>query len=139
MNKHETYQNVLALYHGNYFGNYSIDQMEGTRNRLYSRIFDLIDKKVYLGKILDVGTGCGFFLLAAQKRGWQARGIDPSHESVKIAKIQHDLDVFEGTLQEYNEYTDFDAITLLNVLDHSAEPWREIKKSKQLLKSGGLI
>lgn len=138
-NKDGNYRDVLAPYFENYFNNYSIDQTGGTREKLYHHIFDLIDKKLNPGKILDVGTGCGFFLLTAQKRGWQARGIDPSPESVYIAKTQHDLDLFEGTLQEYNERIEFDAITLLNVLDHSAEPWREIEKSKQLLKSGGLI
>ena len=138
-NRRENYQSVLAPYHGNYFGNYSIDQKEGTRNKLYSHILDLIDKRVNPGKILDVGTGCGFFLLAAQKTGWQVRGIEPSQESVEIAKMQNGLNVFKGTLREYRGSDKFDVITLINVLDHSAEPWREIERSRQLLKSGGLI
>jgi len=129
----------LEPYYGNYFGKYSIDQIEGTRNKLYSHILDLIGKRVNPGKVLDVGTGCGFFLLAAQKRGWQARGIEPSQESVEIAKMQNSLNVCKGTLREYSGSNKFDVITLINVLDHSAEPWFEIERSIQLLRSGGLI
>lgn len=129
----------MAPYHGNYFGNYSIDQIEGSRDILYSRILDLIDRNVNSGKMLDIGTGCGFFLLAAQQKGWHVKGIEPSQESTRIAHIKNGLDVFNGTLRDYNENDKFDVITLINVLDHSAEPWWEIERSKQLLKPGGLI
>jgi SAM-dependent methyltransferase len=100
---------------------------------------DLIQKRKEAGTILDVGTGCGFFLVEASKRGWQTKGIDPSKKSIEIAKKTNHLDVFNGTLREYDEKGLFDVITFINALDHSPEPWKEIEWAKQRLSAGGLI
>jgi len=88
---------------------------------------------------IDVITGCGFFLVAAQKRGWEVKGIEPSVQSLEIAREQNKLDVFNGTLREYDGNGQFDVITFINVLEHSAEPWKEIERARSLLKPGGLI
>jgi SAM-dependent methyltransferase len=86
-----------------------------------------------------VGAGCGFFLAAAQKRGWEVRGIDPSPQSVEVARRQNVLNVFHGTLGEYDGNGQFDVITFINVLDHSTIPWVEIARANELLRPGGLI
>jgi SAM-dependent methyltransferase len=86
-----------------------------------------------------VGTGCGFFLVAAQKKGWEAKGIEPSEQSVEVARNQNALDVFNGNLGKYNENDKFDVITFINVLDHLVEPWKEIELAKQFLKPEGII
>jgi SAM-dependent methyltransferase len=112
--------------------------MEGQRNKLFIHILDIIEQKVARGKLLDVGTGCGFFLRAAKARGWDVRGIEPSGESVEIAR-QHGVYVLHGTLQDYKEKEKFDVITFVNVLEYSALPWMEIDRAKRLLKNGGLI
>jgi len=134
----DSYDKVLAHYREDYFGRYSADQMEG-RNRLFDHILDLIEENRGIGRLLDVGTGCGFFLAAAQKRGWEAEGIEPSVQSVEVARRQYRLDVFNGTLWEYDENGQFGVITFINVLDHSAEPWKEIDRARYLLRSQGLV
>ncbi len=139
MKRQDSYDRVLAVYHENYFCRYSVDQVEGGRNKLFNHILDLLEEKKKIGKLLDVGTGCGFFLIAAQKRGWEVKGIEPSTQSVEAARRQNGFDVFSGTLREFYENAQFDLITCINVLDHSIEPWKEIDRAKSLLKSGGLI
>jgi len=109
------------------------------RYRLFDGILDFIEKKRDIGRLLDVGSGCGFFLIDAQKRGWKVNGIEPSIQSVKVARRQYGLDIYNGTLQEYDEKGKFDVITLINVLDHSVEPWEEIRKVYSLLKPGGIL
>lgn len=47
--------------------------------------------------------------------------------------------IFNGTLKEYKEDGDFDAITFINVLDHLAEPWQEIEYARNQIKPQGLI
>lgn len=132
------YKNILASYSNeNYFSRYSCEQIDRKRDKLFTDILDSIEKGI--GNLLDVGTGCGFFLLAAQKRGWKIKGIDPSRKSVEVAIGQNKLDVFCGTLQEYPDNEQFDVITFINVLDHSAEPWKEIKRANDFLNPGGLI
>ncbi len=130
---------VVAHYRDDYFGKYSADQMGGKRNRLFGRILALIEQRRGNGKLLDIGTGCGGFLAAAQKRGWKVKGIEPSSQSVEVARRQYGLDIYNGALQEYDENGKFDVITFINVLDHSVEPWKEVGKAKILLKSGGIL
>ena len=135
----DSYDKVVAHYRDDYFRRYSADQMGGKRDRLFGRILDLIEKKRDTGRLLDIGAGCGFLLAAAQKRGWEVKGIEPSRQSVEVAQRQYGFDVFNGTLQEYDENGEFDVITFVNVLDHSVEPWKEVSKAKLLLKSNGVL
>jgi 2-polyprenyl-3-methyl-5-hydroxy-6-metoxy-1,4-benzoquinol methylase len=136
----EDYHQVLATYSSDdYFSRYSCDQTDRKRDKLFDYILDSIEEKKNIGRLLDVGTGCGFFLLAAGKRGWSVKGIEPSTGSTQFACEQNNLDVFNGTLQEYPENDRFDVITFINVLDHSAEPWKEIEKATALLKPGGIL
>ena len=135
----DPHDKVVAYYRNDYFNRYSADQMGGKRNRLFDKILNLIEKRKDVGRLLDIGSGCGFFLAAAQKRGWKIKGIEPSIQSVEVAQRQCGLDIYNGTLQEYNENDDFDVITFINVLDHSVEPWRELSRAKLLLKSEGVL
>lgn len=135
----ESHDDVVATYRNDYFGGYSADQLGEQRVRLFDHILDLLVKHGEAGRLLDVGTGCGFFLVAAQKRQWKVKGVEPSIQSVEVARRQNGLDVFTGTLQEYAENSRFDVITFINVLDHSSLPWFEIRRASQLLRPGGLI
>lgn len=135
----ESYDRTLASYCYDYFSEYSVDQTEGSRDSLFQHILGLIEKRAEIGRVLDVGSGCGFFLLAAQKRGWKVKGIEPSLQSVKVSHGQLGLDVFPGSLQDFSDKGTFDVITFINVLDHSAMPWLEIGRAYRLLRPGGLI
>jgi SAM-dependent methyltransferase len=134
-----SYDDVVDTYRENYFGKYSADQLDACRDRLYGHILKLIGKKMEVGQLLDVGTGCGFFLVAAKERQWKVKGVEPSIQSVDVARGQNGLDVFYGTLGQYHGNGQFDVITFINVLDHSALPWLEINRARELLRPGGLI
>lgn len=99
----------------------------------------MLEEKRGIGSLLDVSAGCGFFLVAAQKRGWEGKGIEPSNQSVEVARSENNLNVFGGTLREYVGNQQVDAASFINVLDHSAEPWKEKEKAGNLLRSGELI
>jgi SAM-dependent methyltransferase len=135
----KSYDDVVDTYKKNYFDGYSHDQLEGQRVNLYDHILELIAKDRRVGRLLDVGTGCGFFLVSAKMNGWEVRGIEPSIQSVEVARQQNNLDVFRGTLQEYDERGQFDVITFINVLEHSSLPWLEISRARELLRPGGII
>ena len=138
----KTYNETVATYSEHYFERFSADQLDGQRDRLYSHILELIARNAGNlggGRLLDIGTGCGFFLVAAQKGKWEGKGVEPSIQSVAVARRQNNLDVFHGTLEEFDEDGQFDAITLINVLDHSALPWIELNRANKLLRPGGLL
>jgi len=135
----KSYDDEVATYQESYFSKYSIHQIGGKKNILFNKILDLIERKKEIGKLFDIGTGCGSFLIAAQERGWKVKGIDPSVQAVEVAQSQLGLDVSAGTLQDCRGNEQFDVITFINVLDHSAQPWLEIHRAKKFLRPGGLI
>ena len=111
----KSYDDVVAIYRKDYFDEYSYDQVEGYRVKLYDHILEIIAQNKKAGMLLDVGTGCGFFLAAAVKRDWKVKGIEPSMQSAEVARRQNNVDIFPGTLREYEEKGQFDAITFTPV------------------------
>ncbi|MDJ0814886.1 MAG: class I SAM-dependent methyltransferase [Desulfobacterales bacterium] len=128
----------MSRYKNHYFDRYAMDQFDGRRQNIFSHVLGQLSIKK-IGKLLDVGTGCGFFLVEARKRGWQVKGIDLSRESVQFGRCRHHLDIHEGTLHDYDDDDRFDAVTYLNVLEHISEPWENIKKAALLLKNDGVL
>ena len=134
-----SYDEVISTYRKSYFNGHAEDQMQGTRAELFDYILNQIEANQDIGNLMDVGTGCGLFLLAAQRRGWKVKGVDPSVSSVQFARDKLGLEVSVGSLQDYRDNSEFDVITFINVLDHSALPWSEITCARRLLRSKGLI
>jgi 2-polyprenyl-3-methyl-5-hydroxy-6-metoxy-1,4-benzoquinol methylase len=136
----EDKENLAKYYEKGYFADQSHDQLNISRNELYSRILDRIEREIRSGKLLDVGCGCGFFLKKAMGRGWNIAGIDPSHDSIAYSEdLLGDAIARKGTLTDINIATIYDVITMINVLDHSLEPWADVEKARDLLNSGGII
>ncbi|MBW2003232.1 MAG: hypothetical protein JRI72_01265 [Deltaproteobacteria bacterium] len=65
----DSYDKILTHYREGYFDRYYSDQVEGSRNKLFNHILDLIEENRGIGRLFDIGAGCGFFLASAQKRG----------------------------------------------------------------------
>ena len=88
------------------------------------------------GKILDVGSGTGDFLVAAKKNGWTALGIEPNTKAKEIA-IKKEIEV----LSDINDIKEnqFDLITLWHVLEHLPELDLQLKKYHKLLKPNGVL
>lgn len=72
--------------------------------------------------LLDVGCGTGHFGKYMVDAGWDVIGIEPSKDAVQLAKpLGFEVyDNLEGCLGD--ESRKFDAITLLNVLEHVPDP-----------------
>ena len=138
-NNNKSYKEIVLEYRNHYYDNYGAAEIDGKRDKLFLEILRSFEKIIQTGKILDVGTGCGFFLQFAKERGWKVRGLDPSTKSVDIAKNKNNLDVTLGTLKEFKSNEKFDIITFINALDHSAQPWKEIQLARKLLKPNGFI
>lgn len=69
-------------------------------------------------RILDIGTGTGYFANAMDGRGWQVEAIEKSPQARAFAKEHFGLDVKpESALNEFVPGS-FDAITLWHVMEH---------------------
>lgn len=92
------------------------------------------------GKMLDVGCCTGALLAAARNRGWRPYGIDPSVWACRMAQKMHGLDIVNGTLDTHRyPQNHFDAVTLLDVFEHTADPKSVLLTIRKLLKKDGLL
>lgn len=107
----------------------------------FIRILNTLNKCVKnKGKILDVGCSSGMLLSEAAKDGWKAYGIDPSIWAYKMAKQLHNLTIHNKTFESFNnQKRKFDAVTMLDVIEHVKNPRQIFQKVKLLLKEDGIF
>jgi 2-polyprenyl-3-methyl-5-hydroxy-6-metoxy-1,4-benzoquinol methylase len=135
----EDIKTVIAYYQNLYFDDHTEDQMSGQRTNIYRHVLDVLEDYKNPGSLLDLGCGCGFFLKEARERGWQVLGVDPSEKSIAYAKSLIGDAVVCGTLDDVPADRRFDAITLINVLDHMCDACRQLQKAQDLLAPEGVL
>ncbi|HAX62314.1 MAG TPA: hypothetical protein DCX95_07170 [Elusimicrobia bacterium] len=107
--------------------------------KTFTKRISFIENYIKPGKMLDVGCAFGFSLIAAKNRGWDVCGIELSDFASDIAKKQG-FNIFSGTIEEspfQNGY--FDCITMWDLLEHTIDPKKELLKTNQLMKNGGIL
>lgn len=94
------------------------------------------------GRILDIGTGTGYFAHTMQNKGWEVEAVEKSGQARNFAREHFGLNVRpEAALKELVPGT-FDVITLWHVmehLEHLDETWellRELLTEKGVIDSG---
>jgi 2-polyprenyl-3-methyl-5-hydroxy-6-metoxy-1,4-benzoquinol methylase len=92
------------------------------------------------GTLLEVGSGAGFFVRTAERAGWKATGLEVMPAGVRFAREALGVDVRLGTL----DGTDlpaggFDAVVLLDVIEHLHDPRAVLARARSLLRPGGAL
>ncbi len=97
----------------------------------------------YCARVLDLGCGTGKTSQTLKKTGrvgWVC-GVEGSPEAAAAARSCLDQ-VVEGDIEKI-EYPfpdeSFDAILLLDILEHLVDPWTVVEKMTRLLKPGGVL
>ncbi len=91
-------------------------------------------------RILDFGSGWGFFLAVAQERGWVTCGLEPLPASAVYARATFGLNIITDTLHENTFPSDyFDVITSFQVFEHLPYPKEDIKHLHKMLQQDGII
>jgi SAM-dependent methyltransferase len=88
-------------------------------------------------RLLDVGCGLGFSLLAAQERGFDALGIDPLAPLDPAARPGRR--VRRATLETFRAEAPFDVVSLIDVIEHVRDPVETIRLAARLLAPGGVL
>ncbi len=92
------------------------------------------------GKILDVGCGRGYFLLACRKYGYEVEGVDITAAAASHVQGEFKIKVYIGEFDKLDFGTDsYDAITMWHSLEHTADPNSYLIKVRQLLKDDGIL
>jgi 2-polyprenyl-3-methyl-5-hydroxy-6-metoxy-1,4-benzoquinol methylase len=105
------------------------------------RRLDVIERhNLRRGSLLDVGCALGFFVEAAQRRGWAAEGIDISAHAVQYAVDKLRVKARAGVLDQMNfEPDSFDVISMWDVVEHFTNPLAQLELCHTLLRKDGLI
>jgi len=115
--------------------------MRTARRRNHNRVIDWIDNAGAPGKrLLDFGSGWGFFLESARDRGWHATGLEPLPGHGIYARGQLGLDVVTDTLRDDTfAAQSFDVVTAFQVFEHLPNPAEELRKLHRVLARDGLV
>jgi SAM-dependent methyltransferase len=106
----------------------------------YHHYYQLLEAHAPGRRILDIGSGPGYFLEAGRARGWQVLGFEPS-------RIAADYTVARG-IAVINDFFSaaaaraqgpFDVISMNLVLEHLRDPIGLIAQAKSVLAPGGVL
>ena len=105
--------------------------------RRYQFIQKIISKK---SRVLEIGSGHGFFLEIMKTNGFDIIGYDISKEKRKYSKKITDVPVYDININEKIPADNkFDIVVLFHTLEHITEPITLLKNIKKLLKPKGKI
>lgn len=145
---HAPLDNLELQYGENYFSNDNpkggyanyVEGMAINRKTFEDRIKKLEKILGRKGSLLDIGCALGDCVQIAEKRGWDAYGLELSEFAVKIAKKKK-LKIFQGTLEESKLPKDlrFDVVMMQDVIEHVRDPLAELRRIKKVLKPGGVV
>lgn len=116
-------------------------KVASSRDKLYKKFLNQIKQiKKIDSKILDIGSGEGYFLSLAKKYGWDTYGVEIVPELAKKAIQNYRVNI-QNVAFEQAVFLDnyFDVITLWNVFEEHLNPQDSILKMKRFLKPGGII
>ena len=106
----------------------------------YNNIYQLLEKHTKGRKLLDIGSGPGFFLKCGQDKGWEVLGFEPSKQAYQYSR-EMGLKVVNAPFNEdqAKKFGKFDVVNLSFVLEHLPNPTKILKNIKKILRPGGLI
>ena len=141
-------EELHAFYNNDFYQKTKPNYIQGNEkdiqylNYTFDEKLDILEKHVSSKsrKILDIGSGPGFFLRRARQRRWQVLGIEPSPIACNYSK-KHNIPTIQKFFYEVDikQIGKFDAIHIFDVLEHVNDPISILKKSYSLLKRGGII
>lgn len=90
------------------------------RNYMLGRKARLVEHEAHRkeGRLLDIGTGTGYFADTMLRRGWQVEAVEKNAQTRDFAKQHFGLDVKPDTALKDFAPGSFDVITLWHVMEH---------------------
>ena len=95
-------------------------------------------------KILDIGCGGGLLSEPMSRLGAKVVGIDASEKNIKVAKLhaeKNNLDIkyFCASPENFKEFSEFDVILNMEIIEHVKDVEFFLKSCSKLLKNKGIM
>jgi SAM-dependent methyltransferase len=140
---------VLARYSSEYFWKEYLPAAGAPEGRVDLELLDaknrpmldLIRRHAPSGqRLLEVGTGAGLFLKAAERAGWNASGLELSGEGATFARDRLGLDVRQERAEAMTfSPRSFDVAVMFDVIEHLFDPNVVLAATHRALRPGGLL
>lgn len=106
----------------------------------FDRVLSHLERYVTPGRLLDVGSGPGFLLTVASRRGWEPVGLDINEWAAEYGRKELGVDVRAGTLHEaaFPESA-FDALTMMDLIEHVPDPGALVSEAARVVRPGGAL
>lgn len=89
------------------------------------------------GRVLDVGAAAGFILKGLTESGWQGDGVEPNATMAAHARQAYGLNVQTGTLEDFSPSSEYDLVSMVQVVAHFHDIHRAFEAAARTLKPGG--
>jgi len=137
---------LTALYQNEYFQSHYDNELLSDSPEMKKRLTQETHRLRFFrkfkkrGKILDIGCGRGYFLLACREKGYDVEGIDISSDAAAYVKKELNIPVHTGEFGniELPDKT-YDVITMWHSLEHTNNPHLYIQNARKWLKNDGIL
>lgn len=120
----------LAIYQQQYLS---------SRMALYTRFLPEFERFRQTRRLLEIGSGYGYFLQMAARANWAAEGLEISPYCCHVARARG-CKVQQGRIQEAElDQDQYDVVVLWDVIEHFTEPDEVIRLSRNFLRPGGAL
>jgi len=137
---------LKQIYAKEYYNAWALNELNDNELALmkqvsFSKILDIISKYKKTGSLLDVGCAFGYLIGLAMRKGWDAYGVETSEYAAKKAMGVAGADrIMVGNFMDLHfSKKDFDAIAMIDAIEHFCNVSSVLKKCKELLKNKGLL
>ena len=140
--KRQAYDEQYYIDRDAYYKNYKVDYSEDKYPiPMYKNILAKIKELGHDGgKLLEIGCSKGLFLHLADKQGFSVSGLDVSEYAAKYIKDNFGFPVACCDITDA-DFSDnfFDAIVMIDVIEHLENPAQVLKECCRVLRPGGLL
>lgn len=92
------------------------------------------------GRILDIGSGRGYFLLACKEHGYEVEGFDVSEDAAEYVRSTLKIPVTTGAIEQASfKNESFDLVTIWHALEHVENPSSYLESAYRWLRPDGLL
>ena len=132
-------QTLNRLYSRDYFERFYIANEAAKIDGFRDLIVTKMPRPVSGDRLLDIGCGPGFLLVAAREAGWQVHGIDSAQYAAEYASTRFGLDVTIGEIEDIEMEGLFRVATMWDVLAHIRDPLSALRRAHEMIQPGGSL
>jgi len=93
-----------------------------------------------LGRLIEIGSGAGLFLKAAERDGWNVTGLELMEAGVEFSRTTLGLDVQQAAFEDADLPAGaHDVVAIFEVIEHISDPKRMLRRLLTLLRPGGCL